>query len=54
LAQSGHRHKLRKRRNIAEICLAETRTDVDAKLVKGFGHLDPEQGLRNAKPPLHD
>jgi putative transposase len=40
---------LHKRRNIAEHLPDKDKAWVDAKLVKAFGHPDPEQGLRNAK-----
>jgi putative transposase len=40
---------LHKRRNIAEHLPDKDKDWVDAKLVKAFGHPDPEQGLRNAK-----
>src|ERR1700739_3562045 len=40
---------LHKRRNIAEHLPDKEKDWVDAKLVKAFGHADPEQGLRNAK-----
>ena len=40
---------LHKRRNIAEHLPDKEQVWVDAKLVKAFGHPDPEQGLRNAK-----
>jgi putative transposase len=40
---------LHKRRNIAEHLPDKDKDWVDAKLVKAFGHHDPEQGLRNAK-----
>jgi putative transposase len=40
---------LHKRRNIAEHLPDKEQAWVDAKLVKAFGHPDPEQGLRNAK-----
>jgi putative transposase len=40
---------LHKRRNIAEHLPDKDRDWVDAKLVKAFGHPDPEHGLRNAK-----
>ncbi len=38
-----------KRRNIAEHLPDRDKDWVDAKLVKAFGHADPDQGLRNAK-----
>ena len=40
---------LHKRRNIAEHLPDKEKDWVDAKLVKAFGHADPEQGLCNAK-----
>jgi putative transposase len=40
---------LHKRRNIAEHLPDKDKAWVDAKLVKAFGHADPDQGLRNAK-----
>src|SRR5215207_7320514 len=40
---------LHKRRNVAEHLPDKEKAWVDAKLVKAFGHPDPEQGLRNAK-----
>ena len=40
---------LHKRRNIADHLPDKDKAWVDAKLVKAFGHPDPEQGLRNAK-----
>ena len=40
---------LHKRRNIAEHLPDKEQAWVDAKLVKAFGHPDPEQGSRNAK-----
>ena len=40
---------LHKRRNIADHLPDKDKDWVDAKLVKAFGHPDPEQGLRNAK-----
>jgi putative transposase len=40
---------LHKRRNVAEHLPDKDKDWVDAKLVKAFGHPDPEQGLRNAK-----
>lgn len=40
---------LHKRRNIAEHLPDKDKQWVDAKLVKAFGHADPDQGLRNAK-----
>ncbi|HEX9498672.1 MAG TPA: IS256 family transposase [Mycobacterium sp.] len=40
---------LHKRRNIADQLPDKDKAWVDAKLVKAFGHPDPEQGLRNAK-----
>ena len=40
---------LHKRRNIADHLPDKDKDRVDAKLVKAFGHPDPEQGLRNAK-----
>ena len=40
---------LHKRRNIADHLPDKEKAWVDAKLVKAFGHPDPEQGLRNAK-----
>jgi transposase-like protein len=43
------RCRLHKRRNIAEHLLDKDNDWVDAKLVKAFGHPDPEQGLCNAK-----
>jgi transposase-like protein len=43
------RCRLHKRRNIAEHLPDKDNDWVDAKLVKAFGHPDPEQGLCNAK-----
>jgi putative transposase len=40
---------LHKRRNVADHLPDKQKAWVDAKLVKAFGHPDPEQGLRNAK-----
>jgi transposase-like protein len=40
---------LHKRRNVADHLPDKEKEWVDAKLVKAFGHPDPEQGLRNAK-----
>jgi putative transposase len=40
---------LHKRRNVADHLPDREQAGVDAKLVKAFGHPDPEQGLRNAK-----
>ena len=40
---------LHKRRNIADHLPDNQKAWVDAKLVKAFGHLDPDTGLRNAK-----
>lgn len=40
---------LHKRRNVADHLPDKEQAGVDAKLVKAFGHPDPEQGLRNAK-----
>jgi transposase-like protein len=40
---------LHKRRNVADHLPDKEKDWVDAKLVKAFGHPDPEQGLRNAK-----
>jgi putative transposase len=40
---------LHKRRNIADHLPDKDKDWVDAKLVKAFGHPDPDQGLRNAK-----
>ncbi|MGO8938120.1 MAG: IS256 family transposase [Mycobacterium sp.] len=40
---------LHKRRNIADHLPDKDKAWVDAKLVKAFGHPDPEQGLCNAK-----
>ena len=40
---------LHKRRNIADHLPDKDKAWVDAKLVKAFGHPDPEQGLRNDK-----
>ncbi len=40
---------LHKRRNLAGHLPDKEQDWVDAKLVKAFGHPDPEQGLRNAK-----
>jgi len=40
---------LHKRRNIADHLPDKDKQWVDAKLVKAFGHADPDQGLRNAK-----
>jgi putative transposase len=42
-------HNLHKRRNIAEHLPDKDKAWVDAKLIKAFGHPDPEQGLRQAK-----
>jgi putative transposase len=42
---------LHKRRNIADRLPDKDKAWVDAKLVKAFGHPDPDQGLRNAKAP---
>jgi putative transposase len=39
---------LHKRRDIAEHLPDKEKAWVDAKLVKAFGHPDPEQGMRNA------
>jgi len=38
-----------KRRNVADHLPDKDKAWVDAKLVKAFGHADPEQGLRQAK-----
>jgi putative transposase len=43
------RCRLQKRRNLADHLPDKEKQWVDAKLVKAFGHPDPEQGLRNAK-----
>ena len=40
---------LHKRRNVAEHLPDKDTAWVEAKLVKAFGHPDPDQGLRNAK-----
>src|SRR6478609_9277648 len=40
---------LHKRRNVAEHLPDKDKAWVEAKLVKAFGHPDPDQGLRNAK-----
>jgi putative transposase len=40
---------LHKRRNVADHLPDKEKAWADAKLVKAFGHPDPEQGLRNAK-----
>jgi putative transposase len=40
---------LHKRRNVAEHLPDKEKAWVDAKLVKPFGHPDPEQGVGNAK-----
>jgi putative transposase len=40
---------LHKRRNVADHLPDKEKEWVDAKLVKAFGHPDPEQGLRNAR-----
>jgi putative transposase len=40
---------LHKRRNVADHLPDKEKAWVDAKLVKAFGHPDPEQGLRHAK-----
>jgi putative transposase len=40
---------LHKRRNLGDHLPDKDKAWVDAKLVKAFGHPDPEQGLRNAK-----
>jgi putative transposase len=40
---------LHKRRNVADHLPDKDKEWVDAKLVKAFGHPDPEQGLRNAR-----
>ena len=40
---------LHKRRNIADHLPDKEKEWVDAKLVKAFGHPDPDAGLRNAK-----
>ena len=40
---------LHKRRNVADHLPDKDKDWVDAKLVKAFGHPDPEQGLSNAK-----
>lgn len=40
---------LHKRRNVADHLPEKDKAWVDAKLVKAFGHADPEQGLRNAR-----
>lgn len=40
---------LHKRRNVADHLPDKEKAWVDAKLVKAFGHADPELGLRNAK-----
>ena len=44
---------LHKRRNVADHLPEKEKAWVDAKLVKAFGHPDPEQGLRNAKHLAH-
>jgi putative transposase len=43
------RCSLHKRRNVADHLPDKEQAWVDAKLVKAFGHSDPDQGLRNAK-----
>jgi transposase-like protein len=43
------RCRLHKRRNLADHLPDKEKQWVDAKLVKAFGHPDPEQGLRNVK-----
>lgn len=40
---------LHKRRNVADHLPEKEKAWVDAKLVKAFGHADPDHGLRNAK-----
>ncbi|HEX9177667.1 MAG TPA: IS256 family transposase [Mycobacterium sp.] len=40
---------LHKRRNVADHLPDKDKAWVDAKLVKAFGHADPDTGLRNAK-----
>ena len=40
---------LHKRRNVADHLPDKEKALVDAKLVKAFGHPDPDEGLRNAK-----
>jgi putative transposase len=40
---------LHKRRNVADHLPEKEKAWVDAKLVRAFGHADPDQGLRNAK-----
>ena len=40
---------LHKRRNVADHLPDKEKAFVDAKLVKAFGHPDPDQGLRNAQ-----
>jgi putative transposase len=40
---------LHKRRNVAEHLPDKEKDWVDAKLVRAFGHPDPQQGLRNAR-----
>jgi hypothetical protein len=45
-------HKLHSRRNIAEHLPDEDKDWVEAKLVKVFGHPDPEQGLPSSSFPL--
>ena len=40
---------LHKRRNVADHLPDKDKDWVDAKLVKAFGHADPDQGLRNAR-----
>lgn len=40
---------LHKRRNVADHLPDKEKAWVDVKLVKAFGHPDPEQGLRNAR-----
>jgi transposase-like protein len=40
---------LHKRRNVADHLPDKDKAGVDAKLVKAFGHPDPDQGLLNAK-----
>jgi transposase-like protein len=42
---------LHKRRNVADHLPDKDKAWVDAKLVKAFGHADPDTGLRNAKTP---
>lgn len=45
----AQRCTLHKRRNVADHLPDKDKEWVDAKLVKAFGHADPDQGLRNAR-----